>query len=68
MSNLLEQKRKIKKGWPDSDKVNEMGFDDSEWKETCKILDDPNVDQATKDKALDDYISLLFHQSGVEGY
>ena len=65
MSNL-EEKRK--RDWYDQEKVNNMSFDDSEWRETCKILDDPNIDQTTKDKALDDYINLLFHQMGVKGY
>ena len=54
--------------WYNQEKVNNMSFDDSEWRETCKILDDPNIDQATKDKAFDDYINLLFHQMGVKGY
>ena len=65
MTNL-EEKRKMDQY--DHDKVNNMSFDDCEWKETCKILDDPNIDQTTKDKALDDYISLLFHEAGVKGY
>ena len=65
MSNL-EDKRKM--NWYDHDKVNNMSFDDCEWRETCKILDDPNIDQATKDKASDDYIKSLFHQMGVKGY
>lgn len=66
MTNLLEQKKKM--NWYDQEKVNEIGFDESDWNETCKILDDPSIDQDTKDKALEDYISLLFHESGVEGY
>ena len=45
-----------------------MGFDDSEWKKACIILDDPTVDQSIKDKVLDKYISFLFHESGVKGY
>ncbi len=66
MTNLLEQKKKM--AWYNQDKVNQMSFDESDWNETCKILDDPNVDQVTKDKALDDYVNLLFHKMGVKGY
>ena len=66
MTNLLEQKKKM--NWYDQNKVNEMGFDDSEWKNVCRILDDPKSSQTVKDQALDDYISLLFHEAGVKGY
>ena len=53
MSNLLEQKRNM--DWYDQDKVDAMAFDESDWDETVKILDDPNIDQVTKDAALEDY-------------
>lgn len=54
--------------WYDQDKVDAMGFDESDWDETVKILDDPNIDQVTKDAALEEYIHLIFHKMGVEGY
>ena len=64
--NLREQKKKL--DWLDHDKVDEMSFDCSEWSETSKILDDPDVSQEVKQKAWEDYKVSLFKRMGVKGY
>ena len=66
MTNLMEQKKEM--DWYNQEKVDEMGFDDSEWIEACKILDDPDISDEVKEKTLDEYISFLFKCMGIEGY
>ncbi|MBR5504018.1 MAG: hypothetical protein IKV87_06220 [Methanobrevibacter sp.] len=54
--------------WFDQEKVDAMGFDDSEWNKTIKILDDPNISDEEKRICLDNYKKYLFKKMGVKGY
>ena len=52
--------------WYDQKKVDAMGFDESEWNKTVKLLDDPNISDVDKDVILDNYINSLLRKMGVK--
>ncbi|WP_406533439.1 hypothetical protein [Methanobrevibacter sp.] len=52
--------------WYDQKKVNKMGFDDSEWFKTEKLLDNPNISDDEKKKIFNNYKKHLYKQMGVK--
>ena len=52
--------------WYDQKKVDAMGFDESEWNETVKFLDDPNISDDEKEVILENYINSLLKEMGAE--
>ncbi len=43
-----------------------MGFDDSEWFKTEKLLDNPNISDDEKKKIFNNYKKHLYKQMGVK--
>ncbi len=52
--------------WYDQKKVDAMGFDESEWNKTVRLLDDPNISDVDKDVILDNYINSFLRKMGAK--